>query len=86
MISLIVIQDFLRKLRPTWSFVKIAFVAYLMYQLLKRHMQSVNPNYSVIKQTSRYKIWYDKQSNTYAIELDNKIIPYDKKEDIEKYL
>lgn len=85
MIDLDIIKEFLRKVNPTWSFVKIAFIAYLMYQIIKRQ-ESINSNYKVIKTGSNYKIWQDKVSNIFALEQDNIITPFDTLDELNKFI
>lgn len=85
MINIETIQLFLKKINPNWSFVKIAFISYLMLNLLKRN-ESLNSNYIVIKTGSNYKIWQDKVSNTFALEQNEIITPFDTLDELNKFI
>lgn len=85
MINIETIQLFLKKINPSWSFVKIAFISYLMLNLLKRN-ESLNSSYKIIKTGSNYKIWQDKSSNLYALEQDNIITPFDTLDELNKFI
>ena len=75
------IQSFLLSKNPAWGMIKSAFIAFLIWQIMKKYtkqsMSGLPVFYKKVLKKGNKIIWHDELSNTYAVEDGNDITPFD---------